>query len=710
MVTKQVTSNGHDRPSYDESYEEDNHYQVVSSASLMTSYPNAMDVKEEDLFSPLESGSSIFVGHHVEGRHARVNGAGLWSSWQRNFKTPELAILDLFDNAVDATLHKGFRGVIDVYEDQPIEADCIAQGICIRNNCAKRIPDLKRVLEVFGSSKGQEQIGENGVGVKQACAALSDLSIVITKCARNISIGFLFKSLQMDEGCCIPCFDLRLDSLESDFDTNLSGSEEFRAAVQEYGGGDISIGRDRVIEHIHQLQNIDDEFVFLVILHRIIHRGIDGGVDGMLRNVRTIVPRNYLHIPHDFEVTVAGQRLIFQFWERRLAELHYFPIKIDPSHDYNTAEDWHMPNLGHLMKLYIGFDPVRAARENKNKATLCIYSRKSGRLVKEVEDARGLIGLGSGGTDYAQGLTIILDDDCGKLPLTPTKQDLAFGNEATGKVHEENLFAWIGAFAHVYYQHFLGKFGDSKAILGAEVLSHVPAVEALETSIIQETLRTGTFSTFHEMAFSRNKAKGKIRCCDRSRCVWKVGKDTRITFRKAGPSPRIKKNTTPVKSAPKKRKSLDDPMRKSTRKKREKVVYDSDSEDEFLMPTKKAEVSMIESLESELMQQKGNYDKMFNAKQLELKSKEMELFQIQNENRLLREATQSHGNVSDTALQEALSMLRRKCEALEKELESAKELQAENERLKKQVNAQKAYMVNLQSLNDSLRSLTNLEG
>eukprot|EP00566_Odontella_aurita_P030293 CAMPEP_0113598490 /NCGR_PEP_ID=MMETSP0015_2-20120614/41619_1 /TAXON_ID=2838 /ORGANISM="Odontella" /LENGTH=65 /DNA_ID=CAMNT_0000506519 /DNA_START=275 /DNA_END=469 /DNA_ORIENTATION=- /assembly_acc=CAM_ASM_000160 len=32
----------------------------------------------------------------------RVNGIGLWNSWTRNFKTPLLALLDLFDNSIDA--------------------------------------------------------------------------------------------------------------------------------------------------------------------------------------------------------------------------------------------------------------------------------------------------------------------------------------------------------------------------------------------------------------------------------------------------------------------------------------------------------------------------------------------------------------------------------------------------------------------------------
>lgn len=50
-------------------------------------------------------------------------------------------------------------------------------------------------------------------------------------------------------------------------------------------------------------------------------------------------------------------------------------------------------------------------------------------------DARNTLGLTGGGTVYCQGLTIIVDDVEGHLPLDPTKQGIAFGNESHGNVH-----------------------------------------------------------------------------------------------------------------------------------------------------------------------------------------------------------------------------------------------------------------------------------
>lgn len=372
-----------------DSVDDRNLEEAIESDLTRTNEPTVPDTRLVETVQPSEVLSSTLGS--VEGIHSRINGAGLWSSWQRNFKTPELALLDLFDNAVDATLHDNFIGKIDIYEDPAIHEDDDSQGICMRNNCARRIPDLARVLEVFGSSKEMNQIGENGVGTKQACAALSDLSIVLSMNKEKLSIGFLNKALQMQEGCCIPSFEFHFETLGRDFDSAAAGSEEFTMSVQEYGAGDIEQGRERIFSHIMELKECKEDYVFLVILHRILHRGTDGGIDGMLQNMANLIPRNYLHIPPEFEVTVMDTPLVFQYWERRLAELHHFPIIIDPSHDFGCAADWHLPNAGNNLSLYLGFDPLRSKVKSKNKASLLVYSRKSGRLVIEVEDACGVI-------------------------------------------------------------------------------------------------------------------------------------------------------------------------------------------------------------------------------------------------------------------------------------------------------------------------------
>ena len=43
-------------------------------------------------------------------------------------------------------------------------------------------------------------------------------------------------------------------------------------------------------------------------------------------------------------------------------------------------------------------------------------------MVQHEPDARSILSLVAGGTDYCQALTIIVDDIEGYLPLDPTKQ------------------------------------------------------------------------------------------------------------------------------------------------------------------------------------------------------------------------------------------------------------------------------------------------
>eukprot|EP00546_Thalassionema_frauenfeldii_P018264 CAMPEP_0178907652 /NCGR_PEP_ID=MMETSP0786-20121207/7489_1 /TAXON_ID=186022 /ORGANISM="Thalassionema frauenfeldii, Strain CCMP 1798" /LENGTH=781 /DNA_ID=CAMNT_0020579473 /DNA_START=76 /DNA_END=2421 /DNA_ORIENTATION=+ len=464
---------------------------------------------------------------------SHIDGKGLWASWTRNFTSPELALLDLFDNAIDATLH--FNGKIQVYQDPPLNDQGRSDGIILRNNCCRPIPKLATVLTVFGSEKRADQIGENGVGVKQACAALSDLSLIISKNKENkFSIGLLYKDLQSSAGCFIPSFNFENgDTLFEEVKHLAAQNAHFEAAMRHYGGEDIQDGVNRLIRHLQDMYESNEEREFLVILHRVLQRGHGGGVKAIMNNLAERLPKTYLHIPENFKVSVDSKTLKFKYWEEKLLELHKFTLKIDPHHSFKIAEDWHYPNHGHYVCLYLGFDGDRCKLENDNKASLLIYSRQSGRLVRQIEDARGQLGVTSGGTDFAQGLTVILDDLNGNLPLTPTKQDIAFGQQATGKIHEMNLMSWIGAFTHLYYTHFLEIYG-TKGDLRREVLSH-------EDNMVYDpiALNDGKFSSFEELIFKL--AKGKIRCANRKKAKWTLGKDSVRKFHKPAPALPVKK-------------------------------------------------------------------------------------------------------------------------------------------------------------------------
>jgi hypothetical protein len=74
-------------------------------------------------------------------------------------------------------------------------------------------------------------------------------------------------------------------------------------------------------------------------------------------------------------------------------------------------------------RVYAGFDAQIFKKGNSEKrcCSLYIYSRQSGRLITHHIDARTILGLSAGGTEFCSGLRVIMDDFEGILPLNPTK-------------------------------------------------------------------------------------------------------------------------------------------------------------------------------------------------------------------------------------------------------------------------------------------------
>eukprot|EP00578_Thalassiosira_sp_NH16_P032516 CAMPEP_0181079674 /NCGR_PEP_ID=MMETSP1071-20121207/2156_1 /TAXON_ID=35127 /ORGANISM="Thalassiosira sp., Strain NH16" /LENGTH=144 /DNA_ID=CAMNT_0023161093 /DNA_START=189 /DNA_END=623 /DNA_ORIENTATION=+ len=133
------------------------------------------------------------------------------------------------------------------------------------------------------------------------------------------------------------------------------------------------------------------------------------------------------------------------------------------------SEDFGADTPGsYLLKVYLGFDRYRIANpetgfRTQKACSLYTYSRASGRMVKYEPDARSTLGLSYGGTVFCQAMTVIIDDVEGRLPLDPTKQGLAFGNQAQGHVHEANLYDMVSCVAKFWYKHHLDKFDGRKA-------------------------------------------------------------------------------------------------------------------------------------------------------------------------------------------------------------------------------------------------------
>ena len=193
------------------------------------------------------------------------DGVGQWSEWNRRYKSKTKAFLDLLDNSVDAAMQPAKQNVdmhvqndclSDIEDDTTsqndymysgkieIEADWFDQshlggdddyesdedyvdgapqerttGVVVTNNSYHPIKALAKVMKTYSSEKGRsednfaETVGENGVGLKQACAVMSDLSFVLIhrsdvggddSVVSKFSLGIIAKQLQRSEALCLP--------------------------------------------------------------------------------------------------------------------------------------------------------------------------------------------------------------------------------------------------------------------------------------------------------------------------------------------------------------------------------------------------------------------------------------------------------------------------------------------------------------------------
>lgn len=461
----------------------------------------------------------------------RVNGIGLWNSWTRNFKTPLLACLDLLDNSFDAALHPEFAGKIHV-SPLSFAGTVERSGIVIRNNSYKAVKSLEKVLEVYSSTKGKRgSVGENGVGLKQGCATLSDLSFVLSKHDRTLELGVIAAALQQPEGVRLPSVRLTYDDAQdvdmkqfkAELETVVSADVGIRNCVEAFGGGCFDVGLEELRKQCRMLLSSTwGDNAFSVIITDLTHGNNNENASqstrmkvskaqGLLDEIKKELPRFYIHIPPLFECVINKDPVIFSYWQKRLVELSSFQFKIDKKNDWSNyskqdEEKWKSPKEGYPLKMYIGFDPLRASdKQTSNALSVFVYSRQSGRLIKHLRDARAQVKLTNSGTVYAQGLTLIVDDRDGELPLNPTKQDIAFGEEEYGSAHEENLFSWMSACVFLFWNHHAEKTKMKKRELGMKVLAYANAVSHLVQAQSRDkvTLDQLDLTTFRDIRWAR---------------------------------------------------------------------------------------------------------------------------------------------------------------------------------------------------------------
>jgi hypothetical protein len=468
---------------------------------------------------------------------AVVNGIGLWNAFAKNFQTSLLAFLDLLDNAVDAVdidahhannnnNNNNNNNVNTDDEDDDdastptvepayIDIDSERGGISLINTCAKEIPALQQIFELYSSKKGDTpDIGENGIGLKQGCACLSDLCLICTKSnIGTFQLGIIAKSLQSETQVLLPSLVFKSAStIREELIAWLNGNETIKQTLQQYGDqGDLQDAITRVENHFTKLQ--DDYFenpnVFGLFLHQV-KQGKGGSSSrsgGLLDELAEDLPHRYLHIPDSVIITVRGERVRFNYWQIRLVEMTVFNLFVNPS--VWMREDDHWSSAGYApgqkaFRLYIGFDALRVVDKNlDSNPHLYIYSRSSGRKIVKYKDARNVLDMNAAGTTYSQGLTILLDDCQTSLPLNPTKQDTAFADCSTGEIFQTNLYMWIKAAVRVYYNRYLEILYHKKKTLLTEALrALVPTIRAFDPDTLTKSMAESNYGSFGNYASS----------------------------------------------------------------------------------------------------------------------------------------------------------------------------------------------------------------
>lgn len=248
-----------------------------------------------------------------------------------------------------------------------------------------------------------------------------------------------------DETCgpLVSCFQRELESIFSPYNSN-----SLHGIIVKYGDGDAQKGILELTKHFMKIttglwNSASVDHVFGVVIYDLkhgYHKQVKEGIglkeegeeeeendkniaENFLVQVEENLPKHYLHVPKSFDFQVNGCKLSFSFWQNRLCEMTQFTVQIDKVFPYSHSKDMAPHNNQYALDVYLGFDAIRGSDCDAPKtAKLFYHSRRTGRLIKEHGDARGELRLSSGGTQFCQGLTIIVDDKHGMLPLNPTKQ------------------------------------------------------------------------------------------------------------------------------------------------------------------------------------------------------------------------------------------------------------------------------------------------
>jgi len=444
-----------------------------------------------------------------------INGLGLWDSWIYDSQLE--AFQELINNAIAADGATDWKPkAIEITKD---EYRSKITGIVFTNNSPTNI-SIASVLALYRSSRKRG----NGIGLKRACATLSDLSFVLVRNNTEMAIGIIAKNLQDDHGIYFPSYSfrpLRKDLLKNQL-KKLFKDEKVNKCIASYGNGNFNYAVERLVKQIHHLRNSPtwkrQKHTFCLILDKVLDdnetrskdKNYEMTVEKMMEKLHEELPLKYIHLKNDV-VTLQDEIKNFNCWPRRLTELAVFYQKINENNDFFS---WETPSSeDYDIRLFIGFDSLRVnTADNKvsgeTKAlSLYLYSGQSGRLVLHEPDARNLLNLcNSDGSRYCHGLTIIVDDAQEKIPLNHGKNEVREVND--GLLLKKNMYTWVSTVAKGYYNFFEKKFNDKRSNWYKALEETLPkAKDMIDEEFNCETLALSEYDVYKNQPSEKGNAR-----------------------------------------------------------------------------------------------------------------------------------------------------------------------------------------------------------
>lgn len=196
-------------------------------------------------------------------------------------------------------------------------------------------------------------MGENGVGLKQACATLSDRSFVLVKNGSNSAceLGIIAEDLQSTDGVYLPAFQFSNNhkgnpSLTRQMKDVFSQPEHADVAqtIAEYGAAlnehdpDLEVGIDRLCKLFDKICYEDKAFanspyVFAVVVDKVRSKNVDAitrvRVNTLLDELTCTISRTYLHVPRTFDFMIKDRSIDFAYWQSECIFFRLTHIKAD---------------------------------------------------------------------------------------------------------------------------------------------------------------------------------------------------------------------------------------------------------------------------------------------------------------------------------------------------------------------------------------------